>query len=593
MELIFNPFALALIISSLTVGGLSVYIGIKVESSVKWIAFVMLSFSIWGFFYGLELASQTLENMLFWSKFQYIGLVLAPSCWVVFSLKYTGYDTSNKPWIYPAIFTLPVITFLIVLSNEWHLLHYKNTWVLTEAPFPLLGIEKGAWYPVQIVYSYFFYFLGTVILWTRFRYANIHFKFQTKLLIVAGFFPLMVNILYQLSWIKPYEGLDLTPFAFIFTYFLISIAILRFNLLNLKPVARDKILDVMPRGVVVFDQQEKIVDFNAASKTFFFHSKKIRMGQLATELFSENPEIQKLVRDQANQSIDCRLVIREEERIFRVESLQILDNKTLSIGVVLFFDDITNQIKTNEQLKQQAKDLQQLNDLKDKFFSIISHDLKGPVFGVKELIHLTQNGTVTEEEFLGMIPEISKNMEHVALLLDNLLAWTSSQLKGEYLQPEILDLNKLILSQKNLLDRIALEKSISIEIKGFENSWVIADKNMLELIIRNLMSNSIKFSGSGTKVLVTCEKQEEHLKICFQDFGVGISDENLQKLNDGISFTTRGESNETGTGLGLLLVKEYIMKNHGSMTVQSKEGEGSKFCVTLPRSYEFELSRLN
>lgn len=593
MELILNSYALTLIISSLVVGVLSVYIGLKLEESVKWIAFAMISSSIWGFFYGIELTTQTLEEMMFWTKLQYIGIVSAPACWLVFALKYTGIDSSKKHWLLPSIFVLPFLSYLIVLTNNWHQLHYKSIKLITDGPFPILGIEKGIWYPVIVFYSYLFYFLGTFIIWNRLRYVNYHFKLQTRLLIIGGFFPLVFNVLYQISWIKPFDGLDLTPFSFLFSYLFIAIAILRFNLLNLKPVARDKILELMTKGILIFDHRNKVIDFNAASKKYCLNPDKILVGQSSEVIFEGKPEIQKLIDEKENRIIECRIIEQDGERIHRVESVQISDNKNQVLGVLLLLDDITEHIKTNEQLKQQTLELQQLNDLKNKFFSIISHDLKGPIFGVKELIHLTQNGLISKDEFLGMLPEVSKNMEHVALLLENLLAWTSSQLRGEYLQPQAVDMDKLLNSQKNLLDRIAIEKSISIQLEGFENAWAYADKNMLELIVRNLMSNAIKFSNNGSKVLVTCIKQNESLKLCVRDFGMGISEENLIKLNEGISFTTRGQANETGTGLGLLLAREYIHKNGGTMTINSRLGEGSMFCVTVPTAEVLMESRTN
>ena len=583
MEFVLNPYALTLIISSLMVGGLSIYIGLKLEDSVRWIAFTMLSISVWGFFYGVELTVQTVDDMLIWSKLQYIGLVSAPACWLIFSLKYTEYDASAKPWIYPGILFLPLLTYLIVLTNSWHHLHYKSNWLITSGPFPILGIEKGIWYPVQVVYAYSFYFLGTLILWKRFQHANLHFRRQTRLLILAGLFPLIINILYQFSWLKPFEGLDATPYAFLFTYLLISIAILRFNLFDLKPVAREKILEIMTRGVIIFDHRLKIVDFNRVSKTFWKNPEDLKIGRSAEQLFESKPEILELLLQQEHQFLQCQISNGSDAWDLKIEAVPISENKAIVSGVLLLFENITEQIQKNEQLKKQAAELQQLNDLKDKFFSIISHDLKGPVFGVKELIHLTQNGIVTEDEFLEMLPEISKNMEHVAILLENLLAWTSSQLRGEYIQPQVLDLNKLIQSQKNLLDRIAREKSIVLELQGFENTWINADKNMLELILRNLISNAIKFSNSDSKVLISCEEQRDKLKLCVRDYGVGIPEENLKKLNEGVSFSTRGQSNESGTGLGLLLVREYIAKNGGTLTINSTIGEGTKFCVTVPK----------
>ncbi len=591
MEFILNPYALTLIISSLAVGGLSVYIGLKLDDSVRWIAFTMLASSIWGFFYGIELTTQTVDDMLVWSKLQYAGLVMAPSCWVVFSLKYTGYATNEKPWLYPSLFILPIITYLLVLTNSWHHLHYKSNWLNTSGPFPILGIEKGIWYPVQVAYSYVFYFLGTVILWKRFKYANLHFRRQTQLLVIGGLFPLIFNIFYQASWFKPFEGLDMTPYAFLFTYLFISIAILRFNLFDLKPVAREKILEIMTSGAIILDHRLKIVDFNSAAKKFWYNPENLKIGISATQIFAAYPAILDLLSNPSRRFLQSRMELQEGSAEVKIEAVAISDSNTIVSGVLVLFEDITEQIKTNEQLKKQAAELQQLNDLKDKFFSIISHDLKGPVFGVKELIHLTQNGIVTEEEFLEMLPEISKNMEHVAILLENLLAWTSSQLRGEYLQPQLLDLNRLISSQKNLLARLAREKSIELDLRGFEDTWVVADKNMLELIIRNLVSNAIKFSSPGSKVLIYCEEGSEKLTLCVQDHGVGIPEENLKKLNSGISFSTRGQSNESGTGLGLLLVREYIIKNGGTMAIESTLGEGTTFCITVPKAnQEAEVS---
>ena len=253
--------------------------------------------------------------------------------------------------------------------------------------------------------------------------------------------------------------------------------------------------------------------------------------------------------------------------------------------MVLLFDDITEQKSINQTLENQKQELQQLNDLKDKYFSIISHDLKGPVFGIKELIHLTNSGMVSQEEFMDMLPEVSRNMEQVALLLENLLAWSSSQLKGgEMVKPQEFDIHKILGQQKSILERIANEKKIEIEIDPQAESMVFADKTMIELVLRNIMSNSIKFSKREGKIKVSTQDGSNFVKICVEDFGTGISNENLSKINDGESFTTLGENNESGTGLGLVLVKEYILKNSGLIEVISQEGKGTRFCITLPSS---------
>lgn len=582
MDFIPNSYSLVLLVSSLIVFGLSAFIVFRVDSTLRWIAYAMICFSVWGFFYGVELTALSLEEMLIWSKVQYIGLVSAPACWLIFTLKYTGFDDRKNAWIYPTVFALPAITYLVVLTNSWHGWHYKSTWLITDGPFPLLGIEKGPYYMVQVAYAYTYYVIGTWVLWKTFKSANLHFKTLTKLLIAAGFLPIFVNILYQLAWFKPFEGLDFTPYAFLFTYTLLGIAIIRFNFLNIKPIARDKILEVMTRGVLVFDHRNKLIDFNPIIKSYLSSEDKIFLGQDAELIFQVHPSLMNLLQSTNSSEQIKKSRIKSKDKVFDVELIRLLNDRSLVSGKLMLFDDITQQVEIQEKLENQAKELKQLNELKDKYFSIISHDLKGPVFGVKELIYLTNSGIISEKEFMEMLPEVSKNMEHVAILLENLLAWTSSQLKGEYLQLQFIDLQTVIKNQKNLLERIAKDKNIEIILNGKKEIHVKADKNMMELVFRNLISNAIKFSNPNSKVEISCSPDTEKIKISIRDYGVGIPEENLQKLNSGISFSTRGQSNESGTGLGMLMVKEYLMKNEGSLEIKSKLNEGSEFIVTLP-----------
>ncbi|AMQ57416.1 histidine kinase N-terminal 7TM domain-containing protein [Algoriphagus sanaruensis] len=582
MDFVINSYSLVLFISSLIVYGLSSYILFKVDDALRWIAFTMMSFSFWGFFYGMELTSQTMEQMLIWSKVQYLGLVFAPACWLVFTLKYAGIDDGKGKFIQNSIFILPIVTYILVLSNSWHHLHYKNTWVIQDGPFPILGIEKGPWYLVQIAYAYAYYAIGTYVLWKNFKSANLHFKTLTKILIIAGFLPLFVNILYQLAWFKPFEGLDFTPYAFLFTYSLLGIAIIRFNFLNIWPIARDKILEVMSRGVLVFDHRNILVDFNKAARDYFTEPEYIVLGQSAEKVFTNSPHLLDLVNRKENEKFQNKIRVKDFEKTYELESVKLLNSQSLITGTLIFIDDITHDVLTQETLQQQAQELKQLNELKDKYFSIISHDLKGPVFGVKELIYLTTTGIISEKEFLEMLPEVSKNMEHVAILLENLLAWTSSQLRGEYIQIQRLDLNRIIQNQKSLLDRIAKDKNIEIVLQTQKEITINGDRNMMDLIFRNLISNAIKFSNPNSKVEISCMLDQDLIQIKIKDYGVGIPEENLIKLNNGVSFSTRGQSNESGTGLGMLMVKEYIQKNNGSLQIFSKQGEGSEFIVSFP-----------
>ncbi|TFV97350.1 PAS domain-containing sensor histidine kinase [Algoriphagus kandeliae] len=560
---------------------LSIYIALSLDQLIRWLATTMILVTVWGFFYGLELASTSLDQMLHWVRFEYIGISFAPAVWLIFTLRYTGYRNWAKPGVLIGTFTIPALTLFMVISNELHHLHYTKTFLVTEgSPFPILGIERGPYYIIHVLYSYLAFLLGTIILWRRFQFADPLYKNQTRLLIAGGFFPLIFNFFYQTGVISPLGFIDLTPFAFLATYLILGLAILKYGLFSIKPIAHGKIMESLTKGVLVFNVHQRVIDFNSKVKSFCKDPQKIKIGAQAKDIFQSELPILQIFESPKEQTITFNP--EGSDRTIRIEVMLIEDKDSERIGLILLFDDLTEELKTTEKLRKQTEDLQKLNDLKDKFFSIISHDLKGPIFGVKELIHMTQIGMISKEELHEMLPEVSKNMEQVAILLENLLAWASSQIRKEQVEIQEFDIIQLIEQQKKLLDRIANEKQIEIKIQESEPISVKADRNMTDLVLRNLINNSIKFSKPDSEILVSVEKLNEEAKICIQDFGTGISPENLQKIEAGISFTTRGVGHEGGTGLGLILVREYISKNQGRLNIESELNQGTTFCIYLP-----------
>ncbi|WP_339877355.1 histidine kinase N-terminal 7TM domain-containing protein [uncultured Algoriphagus sp.] len=582
MEFIFNPFSIILIFSGLLVGGISINIIFKVEEATRWIALTMLCAAIWGFFYGMELSVSTSEAIMFFIKLEYIGISLIGAFWLIFSLKYTSHKSKNYGLLLTSILVIPFTTYLLVLSNDYHHLFYKSFNVSNSGPFPTAKIEIGPWYYVNLLYTYFVFLLGNLIIWIRFRSSGQLFMTQTRLMLSAGLIPLVFNLFYKTHIFRPFESIDLTPFAFLLTYLILGFAILKYQLFNIKPIARNKVMEAMTRGVLVLDAQSKIVDFNPAFLNFNISSKKLKIGSRAEKTFNNFPHMLHLIASKEAKVIESNFSYKEYEKVYQIETIPLIDKKSSYNGLILLFEDITKQKLQNETLKTQAIELQQLNNLKDKYFSIISHDLKGPIFGIKELIYLTYTGLVSKDEFMEMLPAVSKNMEQVALLLENLLAWSSTQLRGgETINMQEFDIYEILIQQKGILERIANEKRIEIQIDHCPKTFVLADKNMIELVVRNLINNAIKFSQKKHPIKISIHEESKYIKICIEDFGKGISEENLSKIQRGISFTTSGQNNESGTGLGLVLVKDYIQKNNGELEITSQEGKGSKFCVKL------------
>jgi signal transduction histidine kinase len=582
MDLIFNPFSITLIFSGFLVGCLSLIIAFKMEDGTKWVAITMICGAIWGIFYGLELSASDLETILIYIHIEYMGISFLGASWLIFALKYTEIDLNKYKVGVFFILVIPTLTFIFVITNEFHHLHYISYKLVSVGGIVGLKTEVGPWYIVHVIYSYIVFLLGNFIIWKRFRFSDQLFRTQTRLIFIAGLFPIIFNALYQFGIYRPFEIIDLTPYAFLFSYLVLGVAIIRYQLFSIKPIAKNIIFEAITKGVLVLDRKQKIVDFNHAIFVFFSNQKSISIGTNAGLIFEPYPDLLNILDSTEKQVLEIRLDPQANSRIAFVEIIPLKDKGGIQKGTILLFEDITEDVNTKNLLITQKTELEQLNDLKDKYFSIISHDLKGPIFGVKELINLTQTGLISNEEFIELLPEVSKNMENVSQLLENLLAWTSSQLRGEQVILETFDIKKVITQQKQVLSRIAAEKTININIDIAEAEFrVVGDKNMVDLIIRNLINNALKFSPPFSETAISAERQGDFTKISIKDFGSGISEENLKKINEGKSFTTKGQNNENGTGLGLILVREYINKNSGKLQVESTLGVGSKFSIYL------------
>ncbi len=241
--------------------------------------------------------------------------------------------------------------------------------------------------------------------------------------------------------------------------------------------------------------------------------------------------------------------------------------------------------RQRDELEEQSRRLKELNATKDKFFTIIAHDLKNPfntVIGLSELLMLRYDQYDEEKikDFIGQINNFSNNAYS---LLENLLQWAKSQTGRININPQKIDLLDIVQENLALLKGKADEKSIMLNSYIEKGCVVYADLNMLRTILRNLMSNALKFTHSGGYIKVDAAKRGDFYEVSVEDNGIGISKENQEKLfKIDSNVSTKGTADEAGTGLGLILVKEFVEKNGGAIQVYSEPGKGSRFFFTLP-----------
>ena len=238
--------------------------------------------------------------------------------------------------------------------------------------------------------------------------------------------------------------------------------------------------------------------------------------------------------------------------------------------------------RQNQEIQVQTTQLAENNRFKDRLFSIISHDLRSPVVGLVGSLDLVNEGLLSEAEFRNMLPDLAHNINSIQSLLDNLLAWARTQMKGIAILPEAFHIRELLDEKSTMFKKQIQAKEINIINHIEADLQVLADKNMIDLVTRNLLSNAIKFSRQGGTITLTSTRQKGYSQICIADNGIGISAENLNKLFDTQTVSTKGTAGEMGTGLGLLLSKEFIEQNGGKIWGESVIGEGSKFYFTIP-----------
>jgi len=239
----------------------------------------------------------------------------------------------------------------------------------------------------------------------------------------------------------------------------------------------------------------------------------------------------------------------------------------------------------NELIEQQTQQLVGLNATKDKLMSIIGHDLRGPLNSLRGMMDLLNKSLISQEEFIQLSKKIKTNVDFVYTDLENLLNWAQAQQKGlKTVLGKVILLNA-VQNKVNLLHENILSKQLRISIQIEPNAVVMADKNQLDLILRNLISNAIKFSFVGGSIVIGASAESDNLiRIYVKDTGTGMDSSDLDRLlNSNSHFTKPGTSNEKGMGLGLLLVKEFVQLNKGRIAIDSKPGTGSTFSFTLQK----------
>lgn len=276
-----------------------------------------------------------------------------------------------------------------------------------------------------------------------------------------------------------------------------------------------------------------------------------------------------------------------------VNGVLYLLNHLIAIVFIFFALFLVKKENTNYQqeiatnislLDKQAAELKELNALKNKLFSVIAHDLKSPMYALRNIFANIQKYDIPAEDVKSMVPEVMKDLNYTTSLMENLLQWSKSQMQSHDLEISQVNMSDMAHDVLKLLHNEAAAKQVNLIITIPEDCMVMAQKDMIKLVLRNLVSNAIKFTPPEGYVAVGMEDRGNEAEIYVEDTGVGIPEENLLKLRNNDYFTTQGTHAEKGTGLGLMLCKEFLSKYGSALHFNSEAGKGSTFSFSLKKA---------
>ena len=314
--------------------------------------------------------------------------------------------------------------------------------------------------------------------------------------------------------------------------------------------------------------------------------KFLEINQNANDSLKTDDKVKRIAKIEFDYKME-KIKKEKEDELRRQRYFIIGLSITLSLSIIIALLIIwayRHKKKTNLQLSELNKKLSELISSKDKFFSIISHDLKSPFQGLMGLsdILIKDEEDLSEEKKKDLIRAISKLSTDTYKMLDNLLQWSKIQTGHIELLPEKFNLSKELASTINILTHTAKNKDIEIINKIDENINLTADRNILQTILRNLVSNAIKFTKSGGSVSILTKETDSSIEIAVKDTGIGMSNKIMETIFQiDSNYSTKGTENEEGSGLGLILCKEMIELHKGTIKVESEEGKGSTFTVVL------------
>jgi signal transduction histidine kinase len=552
----------------------------KIRGRVPFIRMMALA-ALWSFILSFESAAPSIAEKVSWSQFEYFANMGIPLMFLQLVLSYNFDDSSFLKRYFWLLWIVPVVTIFLVFTNQYHQLIWTG-FAWSTVGTNILVYHHGIAFFIAMAYSLGLIFIANILLVFFIRQRPGYYKSRAWLLLAGTIFPLLTGLGYTLG-LSPVEGLDISPMGILIAGLIFFWGISRGQLFDIVPFSHHLMIEKMSDGVIILDDRNFIMDVSPVAMKALHIGEKITGQKVGMVLPILLPAVEGAGREEEFRNEI--MVEIPDTRWFEVTRYPLKEDKDKFLGSMLILHDVTHRKRTQLQLQKLAEELTELNNMKDRLYSIIGHDLRSPfnsIMGFSQLLTESYDD-FSDQDRKQFASNISLASRSAFNLLENLLEWSAAQLGKTAFSPEEMNLNLLVNETFLLLKFNAQKKDIALINSVLPDVMIYADRNMIMTVIRNLVSNGIKFTTNGGTVEILASSSKSKVEVIVADSGIGMTSQVIEKLfRIDTLLSTPGTENEKGTGLGLILSREFIDKHNGTLRVFSEPGKGSRFAFALP-----------
>lgn len=588
----FHPYSLLLFLafSFNLVLGLFVLKSYRLDI-VKYLLVLVFGSMMWTGFYGLDFVFISPDLHRTFVALLYIGVSIANLGMVLVSLEFTQnkHLLTKRFWVLLTV--QPLMTLAVcVLDPIFKTLTLDTYLVNINGRIQWIQVTNTAGFFVSYFLSFFWSVFVAYLLIKGIFVSKATERRRYLLILISYLFIWITAILHKLG-VRPLPGINVTAVMSTMQVILIFFAIGYYRMFDLVPLVRGEIVDELDEAVVILDFNNRVVDWNSAAEHLFCTASKNSTLISYKYFFASAPGIISKLDHLSDKRTLTKWIWEKDGKYWEVTAKQIRDANRKKIGMVIVFRDSTEQRNLEKQMSNVNRELLVANGTKDRFLSIISHDLRGPLAGIKMLLKVLNEDMKKKEDALaGMTQSLVDATESVFSLLENLLEWSKLQRGQEEFRPHFYRLDNIVRECLELFVLSASNKGISLEVEIPSHAMVFCDDRMIITVIRNLVSNALKFSHNNSKIFIKALDVGEEWQVSIIDSGVGMSKATKDKLfKVGEVIKSTGTGGETGNGIGLLLCHEFVSVNGGTIYAESDGVSGSRFVFTIPKKMKEEI----